>query len=145
MNRTPDAVKQALIQALAKLEYHTVVYEDGGMRIWYNGRFVDINISNRFVRIWDLFWRTFCPGDIGLSHIKEAVDSANMTPSASIVYSCSEDKELTYLNSKVDFMFNPEIPHPESYVDAHLKALDLIKESFNSHLNDYTWHLSGNN
>lgn len=134
MDQITEATRLALLQALAKLHCHTEVNDDGSIRAWYNGRFVDILFTKCFVRIWDLYWKTFCPGDPGLHYFKEAVNSANRRALANIIYCPSEDMEYTYLHSKVDFLFLPELNHPDLHLASHLNALDKIKESFNSHL-----------
>lgn len=136
MNQGTDATRLALLEALAQLQYHTEVNDDGTIRTWYNGRFVEVIFKNNFIRIWDLYWKTFCPGDAELPYFKEAVNSANRGPLADIIYSYSEDMELIYLHSKVDFWFVPEIPYPDQYLNAHLRTLDTIKDSFNSNLKD---------
>lgn len=134
LNQITEATRLALVKAFAKLNCHTVVNEDGSLRAWYNGRFVDILFHSCFVRIWDLYWKTFCPGDPGLPYFREAVNSANWCELADIIYCPSEDMELTYLHSKVDFWFVPELISPDLHLAKHLEALDKIKESFNSHL-----------
>lgn len=134
MNATTEATKLAVLQALARLGYSTMVNEDGNVRAWYYGRYLDFIFDHNFVRVWDLYWKTFCPGDEDLPYFKEAVNSTNHHLLATIIYSDSEDKELIFLHSKVDFLFVPELQFPESYLEAQLRELDTIREHFNSHL-----------
>lgn len=127
------STRMALLEAMAKLQAHTVVNEDGSIHAWYQGKSIEILISNHFVRIWDTYWRTYTPNDPE-PLLREAVNAANFGPLATLILSESEDKELTYLHTRIDFMFPPGIPYPEEFLLAHLKELDRIQVSLDTHL-----------
>lgn len=127
------STRMALLEAMAKLQAHTVVNEDGSIHAWYQGKSIEIMISNYLVRIWNLYWRTYTPNDPE-PLLREAVNAANFGPLATLILSESEDKELTYLHTKIDFMFPPGIPYPEELLLAHLQELDRIQVRLDTHL-----------
>lgn len=127
------STRMALLEAMAKLQAHTVVNEDGSIHAWYQGKSIEILISNYLVRIWNLYWRTYTPNDPE-PLLREAVNAANFGPLATLILGESEDKELTYLHTKIDFMFPPGIPYPEEFLLAHLQELDRIQVRLDTHL-----------
>lgn len=110
-----DSTRMALLQAFATLNAHTVVNEDGSIHVWYQGKTIEVMISNFLVRIWDMYWRTLPPNE-PKTHIKEAVNFANYQPFATVIYTESEDKEFIYLHTKMDFMFTPNIPYQDEFL-----------------------------
>lgn len=129
------STRMSLLEALAKIGSHTVVNDDGSIHAWYRGKSIEILISNYLVRIWNLYWRTYTPNDPE-PRLKEAVNAANFGPLATLVLSESEDKELTYVHTKIDFMFPPGIPYPEEFLLAQLQELDRIQVRLDTHLQD---------
>ena len=127
------STRMSLLEALAKLGAHTTVNGDGSIHAWYQGKSIDILISNYLVRIWDSYWRTYTPNDPE-PLLREAVNAANYGPLATLIISESEDKELTYVHTKIDFMFAPGIPYPDEYLHAHLRELDRIRVRLDTHL-----------
>lgn len=127
------STRMALLEALAKLGSHTTVNEDGSIHAWYQGKSIEIMISNYLVRIWDSYWRTYTPNDPE-PHLRDAVNAANLGPLATLILSESEDKKLTYVHTKIDFMFPPGIPYPEDLLLVHLQELDRIQVRLDTHL-----------
>lgn len=133
MDMNTDSTRMALLEALAKLQAHTTVNEDGTIHVWHQGKSLVITVSNVFVRIWDLYWKTITPNDPE-PHLSDAVNAANSGPFATLVMAKSEDGELTYVHTKIDFMFPPGIPYPEEYIMAFLQEIDRVRVRLDSHL-----------
>ena len=58
-----DSTRMALLHAFATLNAHAVVNEDGSIHVWYQGKTLEVLISNFLVRIWDMYWRAYPPND----------------------------------------------------------------------------------
>lgn len=127
-----DATQMALLQAFATLNAHTVVNEDGSIHVWYQGKTLEVFISNFLVRIWDMYWRTYSQND-PKPRIKDAVNFANYQPFATVIFTETED-DFVYLHTKMDFMFTPNIPHQDEFLYIHLREFDLIRNRLDTYL-----------
>ena len=127
-----DSTRMALLQSFATLNAHTVVNEDGSIHVWYQGKTLEVLISNFLVRMWDMYWRTYSPNDPKV-RIKEAVNFANFQPFATVIYTETEDN-FVYLHTKMDFMFTPDIPYKDEFLYVHMRELDLIQKRLDSYL-----------
>ncbi len=127
------STRLVLLESLAKIGFSTNVKEDGTIDASFAGRDYNISVSGYLVRIWETFWRTYATDDFE-PDVKDAVTLANSEPLATIIYSTSEKGELTYLHTKVDFIFWLGTPNPEILLMDYFKAFYLIRRRFDAFL-----------
>ena len=124
--RTRDLFLETLTKMGCKYEF------DEENRIcfqWQGGYFVGVaSNESLFVTVWYFQWGEWELYDIDmLSRVKRVINNANINYSLNVVYTLNEEGGNFYIHSCKNFVFVPQLPDIEGYLQAMLGEFFTVR------------------
>ena len=96
---------------------------------WQGGYFVGIaSNESLFVTVWYFQWGEWELYDIDmLSRVKRVINDANISYSLNVVYTLNEEGGNFYIHSCKNFVFVPQLPDIEGYLQAMLGEFFTVR------------------
>lgn len=96
---------------------------------WQGGQFYADAVNDRpFVVVWFAYWEQFELYDIdSLARVKKVINNANTNYNLNVVYSTDDASKSFHLHSKKHFLFIPQIPNIEDYLQTILESFFHVR------------------
>ena len=124
--RTRDLFLETLTKMGCKYEFDE---EDRICFQWQGGYFVGVaSNESLFVTVWYFQWGEWELYDIDmLSRVKRVINDANISYSLNVVYTLNEEGGSFFIHSCKNFVFVPQLPDIEGYLQAMLGEFFTVR------------------
>ena len=129
--------RDLLLETLTKIGCQYEIDEDDQIRfMWQGGHFAaDADNDCAFVVVWYLYWDEYELYDIdALSRVKRVMNDANIKYNINVIYSVDEAGSTFYVHSKKHFLFIPQIPDIEGYLQSLLGMFFHVRNYVDSEI-----------
>lgn len=126
---------QTLVECFWKIGGSATVNYDGTIDASFAGISYNIRVHSYMVRIWHEFSRTYATSYFE-QYVDDSVTLVNLEPMTIMIHSQSEDRELTYLHTRSDFVLLPEITSPEQLLMFHLMMINSAEAKLDALLEE---------
>ena len=122
--------RDLFLETLTKVGCQYEIDDEGRINFQWQGGYFSSHASNDslFVTIWYFQWGEWDLYDIDmLSRVKRVINDANISYALNVVYSINEEGGNFYIHSNKSFLFIPQIPDIQGYLQAMLGEFFTVR------------------
>ena len=122
--------RDLFLETLTKMGCQYEIDDEDRINFQWQGGYFSAHASNDnlFVTIWYFQWGEWELYDIDmLSRVKRIINNANITYALNVVYSINEEGGNFYIHSNKSFLFIPQIPDIQGYLQAMLGEFFTVR------------------